>query len=313
MHDLLKIAVGLSEVERIVRQMDTVLKDQGYRTGSVGERLTNLAKEPRFLYPDSNEGREALIDDLNGYIAEITSKMAGFFKTQSSYEVIVRAFPEEIQDNSPAGLYLLPAIDGSKPGAYWINLRDIKALPKFTLKTLTYHEANPGHHWQGTLILDHQHLPLLIRVGILNAYLEGWALYAEQLAAEMGLYENDPFGDLGRLRDELLRAARLVVDTGLHRKRWTREQAIHYLKTTTGISEQDSVIEIERYMAYPGQALGYKLGMLKILELREVAKSELAEKFDLASFHDLVLLGGPVPLKLLERKVNDWIAVNKNV
>jgi uncharacterized protein (DUF885 family) len=299
--------LGLSEVERITRQMDALLKDQGYPTGSVGERMTSLAKEPRFLYPDSDEGRKALIDDLNGYIAEITRKMTGFFKTQSSYGVVVRAFPVEIQDTSPGGQYMLPAIDGSKPGAYWINLRDMGAQPKFALKTLTYHETTPGHHWQGSLILDRQQLPLLMRVGVLNAYIEGWALYAEQLAAEMGLYKDDPFGDLGRLRDELFRAARLVVDTGLHHKRWTREHAIQYLSDIAGTVESDATAEIERYMAYPAQALGYKLGMLKILELRQKAKAELGERFDLPEFHDVVLLGGPVPMKVLERRIDHWI------
>ncbi|TQV84965.1 DUF885 domain-containing protein [Aliikangiella coralliicola] len=303
--------IGLDEVARVTKEMDAILKSQGYDKGSVGERVIAVTEEPRFLYADSDEGRKELLNDLNGYIAEITEKMADLFKTKPPYQVEVRAFPVEIQDGAPGGQYTPPSVDGSKPGIYWINLRDMKAVPKFSLKSLTYHEANPGHHWQVALNMAQTELPFLRRIAPYNAYVEGWALYSEQVAAEMGLYENDPFGDLGRLQAELFRAVRLVVDTGLHHKRWTREQAIAYMAEQTGSAESDVVAEIERYMAWPGQALGYKLGMLKILELRAHAKKALGEKFDLAEFHDLVLLGGAVPMVVLERKVKDWIAGKK--
>lgn len=299
--------IGLDEVTRISKQMDTILTSQGYEKGTVGERMIALTEEPRFLYEDSKAGRDKLLNALNGYINEVTKKMAPIFKTKPSYNVEVRAFPVEIQDGAPGGQYSPPSVDGSKPGIYWINLRDMKANPTFSLKTLTYHEANPGHHWQVALNMDQASLPFLRRIAPYNAYVEGWALYSEQVASELGLYENDPFSDLGRLQAELFRAVRLVVDTGMHHKRWTREQAITYMSEKTGNAESDVIVEIERYITWPGQALGYKLGMLKILSLREQAKAKLGDKFDLSAFHDVVLLGGAVPMTVLERNVNRWI------
>jgi uncharacterized protein (DUF885 family) len=299
--------IGLDEVARISSAMDSILQNQGYQEGTVGERMVALNEEPRFLYEDSKAGREELLNDINGYIAEVTTKMAPVFRTTPSYQVQVKAFPVEIQDGAPGGQYTSPAVDGSKPGIYWINLRDMKANPKFGLKTLTYHEANPGHHWQIALNLDQAELPFLRRIAPYNAYTEGWALYSEQVAYELGMYENDPFGNLGRLQAELFRAVRLVVDTGLHDKRWTREQAINYMAKETGTAESDVIAEIERYMAWPGQALGYKLGMLKILSLREQAKQRLGDKFDLAEFHDVVLLNGAVPMAVLSRNINHWL------
>jgi len=302
---------GLDEVNRISEEMNTILVNEGYKDGTVGARMVAVGNEVRFLYEDSKAGRDQLLNDLNGYIDEITIKMAPVFKTRPSYQVEVRSFPVEIQDGAPGGQYSPPAVDGSKPGVYWINLRDMKANPRFSLKTLTYHEANPGHHWQASLNMDQASLPFLRRIAPYNAYAEGWALYSEKIASELGLYENDPFGDLGRLQAELFRAVRLVVDTGMHHKRWTREQAITYMSEVTGTAESDVVAEIERYITWPGQALGYKLGMLKILSLREHAISELGDKFDLSAFHDVVLLGGAVPMLVLERNVNQWIASQK--
>ena len=303
--------VGLDEVTRISKEMDTILVSEGYKTGTVGSRMIALTDEKRFLYDDSKEGRSQLLKDLNGYIDEITEKMAPVFKTKPSYKVEVRSFPVEIQDGAPGGQYSPPSVDGSKPGIYWINLRDMKANPTFSLKTLTYHEANPGHHWQVALNMEQDSLPFLRRIAPFNAYVEGWALYSEQVASELGLYENDPFGDLGRLQAELFRAVRLVVDTGMHHKRWTREQAISYMSEITGSAESDVIAEIERYITWPGQALGYKLGMLKILSLREQAKTRLGDKFDLSAFHDVVLLGGAVPMAVLERNVNNWIKTQR--
>jgi len=299
--------IGLDEVARIRDAMDAILQAQGYKEGSVGERMVALNEEPRFLYEDSKAGRTELLNDINGYITEITTKMAPVFRTTPSYQVEVKAFPVEVQEGAPGGQYTSPAVDGSKPGIYWINLRDMKANPRFALKTLTYHEANPGHHWQIALNLDQAELPFLRRIAPYNAYTEGWALYSEQVAYELGMYENDPFGDLGRLQAEIFRAVRLVVDTGLHDKRWTREQAISYMAEKTGSAESDVISEIERYMAWPAQALGYKLGMLKILSLRDKAKERLGDKFDLAEFHDVVLLNGAVPMTVLSRNVNHWL------
>ncbi|MGB0938259.1 MAG: DUF885 domain-containing protein [Colwellia sp.] len=303
--------IGLDEVARISKEMDTILKAQGYDKGSVGKRMVSLNEEARFLYEDSKAGREELLNDINGYIAEINEKMKPFFKTKPNYEVEVKAFPVEIQDGAPGGQYSSPALDGSKPGIYWINLRDMKANPKFGLKTLTYHEANPGHHWQVALNMEQASLPFLRRIAPYNAYVEGWALYSEQVAKELGMYENDPFGDLGRLQAELFRAVRLVVDTGMHHKRWTREEAIQYMGDITGTAESDVIAEIERYITWPGQALGYKLGMIKILSLREEAKAILGDKFDLSAFHDKVLLSGAVPMAVLDTNIKAWVESQK--
>lgn len=300
--------VGLAEVERISTEMDTILKAQGYAEGTVGERMIKLTDEARFLYADSDEGRAELLGDLNGMIEDINARMGEQFATAPPYPVEVRRIPEAVEDGEAGGRYTAPTLDGSVPGIYWINLRDMKAVPKFDLRTLTYHEANPGHHWQIALNLAQDSLPLLRRVAAYNAYSEGWALYSERVAWEMGVYKDDPFSDLGRLKAEIFRGVRLVVDTGMHYKRWTREQAIAYMMANTGMGETETTAEIERYMAWPGQALGYKLGMLKFLELRQMAQDALGEKFDIKEFHDVALLSGAMPMKAVEAKVKEWVA-----
>lgn len=300
--------VGLSEVTRILAEMDAIFQSEGMTEGSVGERMTALNDDPRFLYEDSDAGREQLLADLNGHIEAINKRMPEQFGTAPPYEVEVRKFPKSREASAPGGMYNSPSIDGSQPGIYWINLRDIKANPKFDLKTLTYHEANPGHHWQVALNLAQDSLPMLRRIAPYNAFAEGWALYSELVAYEMGMYENDPFGNLGRLKAELFRAVRLVVDTGLHHKKWTRKEAIKYMAETTGTVESDVVAEIERYMVWPGQALGYKMGMINMVKLRQHAKDALGDKFDIKGFHDLILLGGAVPMSVLNQKVDAWIA-----
>ncbi len=299
--------IGLAEVERITKEMDAILSANGYKDGTVGERMAQLNEEPRFLYEDSDEGRQQLLDDLNAQIAEINERMPEQFATKPPYDVEVRRIPIERQEGAPGGQYTTPSLDGSQPGIYWINLRDMKANPKFDLKTLTYHEANPGHHWQIALNMAQDDLPLLRRLAPYNAYVEGWALYSELVAWEMGMYENDPFGDLGRLKAELFRAVRLVVDTGLHAKKWTREEAIKYMAETTGTAQSDVVAEIERYMTWPGQALGYKLGMINLVDQRAKARKALGDKFDPKEFHDLILLGGAVPMLVLNEKIDKWI------
>jgi uncharacterized protein (DUF885 family) len=299
--------IGLDEVDRITAQMNSILEEQGYESGSVGERMVALSKEPRFLYEDSKAGRAKLIADVNGFIVEMTEKMSPLFKTKPKYQVEVRSFPKETQDSMPGGQYSPPPLDGSIPGIYWINLRDMEAVASFTLKTLTYHEANPGHHWQISIALEQKEMPFLRLVAPYNAFIEGWALYSEQVAYELGMYNDDPFGNLGRLQDELFRAVRLVVDTGLHHKSWSRDKAIKYMQDITGTPESSCRAEIERYMAWPGQALGYKLGMLTILELRKKAETALGDKFDLAEFHDVILTGAAVPMSVLKLKINEWI------
>ena len=300
-------ALGLAEVERISSEMNTILTAEGYTTGTVGERMAALIAEPRFLYEDSDAGRAQLLDDLNGYIAEIDVRMDSLFKSRPKFPVEVKRIPVEREVGAPGGQYTSPALDGSNPGVYWINLYDIKANPKLDLKTLTYHEAIPGHHWQIALNLEQESLPLIRRIAPYNAYVEGWALYSEALAVEMGMYTNDPYSDLGRLNAELFRAVRLVVDTGLHHKRWTREQAIQYMSDVTGNAASSVVSEIERYMVWPGQALGYKLGMITIQQARADAEKKLGERFDIREFHDVILLAGASPMAILKENVINWI------
>lgn len=299
--------IGLDEVSRITTQMDNILRANGYSQGSVGERMVALAKQPEFLYPDSDAGRESLLGDLNTQVAAVMAKAATFYRTIPSQKVEVKRIPQVSEAGEAGGFYTPPSLDGSRSGIYWINLRDMSAVPKFSLKTLTYHEAVPGHHFQIALNMAQQDIGLLRQNAPFNAYVEGWALYSELVAKQMGMYENDPWGNLGRLQAELYRAVRLVVDTGLHRKKWTREQAIEYFHNTTGTSMTDVTAEVERYMAWPGQALGYKLGMLQFIELRKMAEQKLGDKFDLLAFHDLLLLPGARPMSIVRADVERWI------
>jgi uncharacterized protein (DUF885 family) len=305
-HDL-----GLSEVTRITQEMNSILNVNGYAEGSVGERMLALAEEPQFLYADSDEGRQTLLDDLNLQVKAVMAKAPLYYNTIPTQQVEVKRIPEVSEAGAPGGYYSPPSLDGKRNGIFSINLRDMSAVPKFSLKTLTYHEAVPGHHFQIAINMAQQDIGLLRQNAPFNAYVEGWALYSELVAKEMGMYENDPFGDLGRLQAELYRAVRLVVDTGLHRKKWTREQAIEYFHNTTGTSITDVTAEVERYMAWPGQALGYKLGMLQFVALRDLAKKELADKFDLKAFHDLLLLPGARPMSIVTEDVLVWIAAQK--
>jgi uncharacterized protein (DUF885 family) len=299
--------IGLDEVARIHGEMDAILKSQGYAEGPVGERMQKLGEEQRFFYANTPEGKAEILADIQKQLDEINKLVPQYFGLQPKYAVEVRAVPEFSQDSAPGGYYDSPALDGSRPGIYWINLRDTAIWPRFALPTLTYHEAVPGHHLQGALALG-QDQPLILNVLYSNAYGEGWALYSEALAKEMGLYADDPFGDLGRLQDELHRAIRLVVDTGIHAKKWSREQAIEYMATTEGAHPEEVESEIERYIVWPGQALGYKMGMLKIQEIRKNAEAELGDKFDIRAFHDVVLKDGPVPIPVLEANVKAWVA-----
>jgi uncharacterized protein (DUF885 family) len=301
---------GLREVDRILGEMDVILKAQGYRDGTVGERMRKLSAEPRFFYPNTEEGKAQILKDIAAQLAAVDALAPKWFGTLPTYAVEVRAVPAFSEASAPGGYYDSPALDGSRPGIYWINLRDTAVWPKYAVPTLTYHEAVPGHHFQTAISLG-QDQPLILSVLYSNAFGEGWALYSEALAAEMGLYDSDPFGDLGRLQDELHRAIRLVVDTGMHAKRWSREQAIEYMAATEGAHTLEVESEIERFAVWPGQALGYKMGMLKIEALRKEAETALGAKFDIRAFHDLVLRDGAVPLPILERAVRAWIAAEK--
>ena len=303
--------VGLAEVKRISKQMDAILKANGYTQGSVGERMQRLSEEARFLFADSDEGREELLAFLRGEIKTIEDEALNLFSSLPPQAVEVRRIPIAIEAGAPGGYYNAPSLDGSRPGIFAINLKDMKAVPSFGLKTLTYHEAVPGHHFQIALNMLQTDIGLMRQNASFNGFIEGWALYSELVAYEMGMYENDPFGDLGRLQAEAYRAARLVVDTGLHYKKWTRKQAIEYFAEATGSAMSDVVSAIDRYIAWPGQALGYKLGMIKFVELRDKAKAELGDMFDIKAFHDLILLKGARPLAIVENDVDAWIAVQK--
>jgi uncharacterized protein (DUF885 family) len=269
--------------------------------------MNSLLQDPQYIYPDTEEGRAQLMADMASDLALADAKLPEWFGKLPDQEVALRAVPVHREKSTSGAFYDAPSMDGTRQGTFWISLGDMEALPSYSLQTLTYHEANPGHHLQTILGLDPS-LPILSTVFYSNAAGEGWGLYAEYLAAEMGIYENDPVDDLGRLQQELHRAVRLVVDTGMHAMGWSREQAIDYSVATEGIHVSEATAEIERYAVWPGQALGYKLGMLKILELRQRAQEQLGEKFDIRTFHDQVLENGALPLNQMEAKIDSWIA-----
>ena len=301
-------ALGLAEVERISGEMDALLKSQGMTQGSIAERMQLLTKDPRFLFPNTDEGRKQALARYQQILDEVNARMPEYFRTVPKTRLTVERVPVSAEKGSAGAYYQAAAMDGSRPGTYFANLRDMNELPNWTMKSVTYHEGIPGHHFQISIAQQIKDVPLIRQQTLYSSYAEGWALYAERLAAEIGMYKDDPWGDLGRLRDEMLRAVRLVADTGLHAKGWTREQAIAFEMEKTGMPESEVTTEVERYMALPGQACAYKVGQLKILELRERARAALGDKFSLKDFHAVVLEDGAVPLTLLEKFVDDWIA-----
>ncbi len=304
-------ALGLAEVARVSGEMDQLLKSQGLSKGSVGERVQALHKDPRYLLPNTDEGRKQLLEKYQQILDQVNARMPEYFRTMPPGKLEVQRVPVAAEKGSAGAYYQPAAMDGSRPGVFFANLRDVTESATWTMKTLAYHEGIPGHHFQIATALSLKDLPIIRQQTLYSAYAEGWALYAERLAAEIGMYKDDPFGDLGRLEAELFRATRLVVDTGLHADGWTREQAISYMATTTGMNESEVVSEIERYMGQPGQACAYKVGQLKILELRERAQQALGAKFNLKDFHAVVLENGGVPLTVLEQLVDEWIARSK--
>jgi len=297
-------------VERIHSEMDSLLKSIGFTEGTVGARMSVMLQDPQYIYPNTPAGKAELMAGLAADLALANEKLPDWFGKLPNQEVAIRAVPAHREKSTSGAFYDAPSMDGTHPGIFWISLADTAVLPSYSLQTLTYHEANPGHHLQTMLGLDDS-LPILNTIFYSNAAGEGWGLYAESLASEMGLYEDDPVDDLGRLQQELHHAVRLVVDTGMHALGWSREQAIEYSVATEGIHVDEAIAEIERYAVWPGQALGYKLGMLKILELRKRAQEQLGEKFDIRLFHDQVLENGALPLNLLEAKIDTWIAASK--
>ncbi|MDJ0812812.1 MAG: DUF885 domain-containing protein [Woeseiaceae bacterium] len=300
--------IGLAEVDRIQAEMLEILKLEGVDVSAgFTAAIEAYSERPEFYYEDSDEGRQQILDDYQAMIDELDAGLDDAFNIRPKAGVEVVRVPEFREKTAPGAYYQQPALDGTRPGRFYANLYDIKATPKYGMRTLAVHEAIPGHHFQIAIAMELEGVPLIRRFGFFTAYIEGWALYAERLAWELGLMPTNA-DNIGRLMAELFRAVRLVVDTGIHEKRWTREEAIEYMLANTGMAESDVISEVERYIVLPGQATAYKVGMMKILELREKAMNELGDKFDLRDFHDVVLKNGAVPLDLLERIVDDYIA-----
>jgi len=304
--------LGLQEVARIEGEMRAILDANGFAGQPIGQTMDKLGKDPRFLFSNDDKGRADALAQYRQLITQAADRSSKeLFLTVPRAKIEVRRVPEFKEATAPGAYYDTPAMDGSRPGIFFANLRDMNEVPKWSMPTLAYHEGVPGHHWQISTAEELKGLPQFRKVLPFTAYIEGWALYCEWLAKQVGWYDRDPFGDLGRLRDELFRAVRLVVDTGIHAKRWTREEAIAYMRDKTGIGEKEVRSEIERYIVMPGQACAYKVGMLKIQELRARAEKELGEKFDQREFHDAVLKNGALPLEILEEQVNKYIRQKK--
>ena len=302
-------ATGLEQNREILGRMDALLKSQGLTQGSVGERVTALNRDPRFLYPDTDEGRTALIADIDGRIKAIRPLLPKLSHMDLKADVMVKRVPADIQDGAALGYMNFASLDGSRPAIYYVNLKSTSLWPKYQLASLSAHEAIPGHAWQGAYLAEkHADIPLIASMVGFNAFVEGWALYAEQLVDEFGLYANDPFSQLGYLQAQQFRACRLVVDTGLHALGWSRDNAVQFLTSQTGKGVEAMTSEIDRYCASPGQACGYKIGHNEILRLRAKATMALGSKFDLAAFNDVVVQTGGVPLAILETVVDAHIA-----
>lgn len=298
-HDL-----GLREVDRIHGEMREIMKKVGYE-GTLQEFFVHLKTDPKYVYEDSDEGRAAYIRDAAALIDTIEGNLKNHFSFEPATKLEVRAVEAFREKSAGKAFYNRPAMDGSRPGIYYANLYKITDMPKYQMEALAYHEGVPGHHMQFA-VTQKLDIPKFQRFSSATAHSEGWGLYSEYLPKEMGYYE-DPYSDFGRLAMELWRAGRLVVDTGLHHKKWTRQEAIDYLLTNTPNPENDCVKAIERYIVMPGQATAYKIGMNKILELREMSKKKLGDNFDIREYHDVVLGSGPIPLSILEQQVNRWI------
>ncbi|MDP3853226.1 DUF885 family protein [Phenylobacterium sp.] len=298
--------VGLAQVAELSARADLLLRAQGLTAGTVGARLTAFGKDPSQLYPNTDAGRASLLADLNTTMETVRARAPKVFRTLPKAGMEIRRVPPAIELGAPRGYAEGGTLDGSRPGAFYINLRNTSDWPKWSLPSLTYHESVPGHLFQGAVLLEAPGAPLLLKTMGFTAYGEGWGLYAEQLGDELGLYDAYPAGKIGYLQSFLYRAARIVLDTGMHSQGWSREKAVAYMIDTVGLPVGAAENEIDRYVVWPGQACGYKIGHTEIDRLRTKARTALGAKFDIAAFHDLVLLGGAMPLAVLERVVDDW-------
>ena len=302
--------LGLEMVAKLSAEVDVLMRKQGYTKGTVGERYRALYQDPKYHYPNTDTGKEKLLADLNDKVAAVTKKLPAYFGVLPKAPLVIKRVPKETEAGAPGGYYNGASLDGSRPGMYYINLRDTAEVPSWTLPTLTYHEGIPGHHLQIS-IAQEAPLPIIRRVIGFNAYQEGWALYSEQLANEIGMYDDDPLGRIGYLHDAIFRGVRLVVDSGMHHFKWSREKAVKYYVDSIGDQEASAITEIERYVVWPGQACSYMVGKLTWLRLRAKAKAALGPKFDIRKFHDAALTNGAMPLAVLETVIDQYIADTK--
>jgi len=298
--------IGLSEVARIQGEMQKIMDQVGFE-GSLQEFYTFLRTDPQFTFSNDDTGRAQYMKEATAIIDTMEGELDDLFITKPKARMEVKRVEPFREASAFGAFYDQPAVDGSRPGTYFINLRDVREQPTYLMQALAYHEGIPGHHMQIAIAMELDGIPEFRKQGGYTSYIEGWALYAESVPAELGMYK-DPYKDFGRLSMEIFRAARLVVDTGIHSKKWTREQAVQYMLENIANPEGDIRAEVDRYIVWPGQATAYKIGMLKIIELREHAKTELGDKFDIREFHDVVLANGAVPLSILEELVDEWIA-----
>jgi uncharacterized protein (DUF885 family) len=295
---------GKRELDELHVRMDAILKQLGYTNGTVGQRMNALADDPRYQFSDGDAGRAEIMAFIQQKLAWVRAQMPRMFHTLVNPNMEVRRLPPEEEPGAPAAYGGPGSIDGKIPGRFWINLRTPKLHTRYDLADLTFHESIPGHIWQG----EYTHgMPLVRQLLGFNAYTEGWALYAEQLADEFGAYDTDVIGRLGYLQSLAFRACRLVVDTGLHAKRWTREQGVRFFVESNGSNPLEVASEVDRYCSWPGQACGYKVGHSEILRQRQRARTALGPRFDIRAFNDTVVLGGAVPLDVLGKNVDEML------
>lgn len=299
--------LGLKEVARIQGEMKEIMKKVNFKNNNLNDFFDFMRTDKQFYYPNTKEGKEAYRLKAVKIIDDMKQQLPKLFLTLPKASIEVKAVEPFREQSTGGAFYEEPALDGSRPGRYYINLYDMTNQATYQMEALAYHEGIPGHHMQIAIAQELTNMPKFRKNGGNTAYVEGWALYSERVPKEIGFYQ-DPYSDFGRLAMELFRAARLVVDTGIHRKKWTREKALKYFKDNTPDPEGDNIKEIERYIVWPSQATGYKIGMNKILELRENAKKKLGAKFDIREFHDIVITSGPLPMDILEEMVNSWVA-----
>jgi len=301
-------AMGQSELDRLQSQMDAIMKGMGLTSGSVGDRMKVIAKDPKYRFSDGDKGRAEIVAFIQDRLTWIRAQLPRAFQTLVNPNMEVKRLPPEEEPGAPTAYGGAGSIDGKIPGRFWINLRTTDLHSRFALADLTFHESIPGHIWQG----EYTHkMPLIRQLLAFNAYSEGWALYAQQLADELGAYKDDPVGKLGYLQAISFRACRLIVDTGIHAKRWTREQGVSFFVERNGSNPIEVASEVDRYCSWPGQACGYKVGHSEINRQRARAQAALASQYDLKAFDDTVVLGGNVPLDVLAKNVDEYIRTSK--